>query len=413
MGFEDIKKLEDVAYLAGRIGWKGLTAKEYTSDGPLFLSVHSLNYGDYVDFGEAFHISEERYDESPEIMLRADDILLCKDGAGIGKLGIIHQLPDRATINSSLLLIRASENISPKYLYHALCSPIFQRVVQERIDGATTPHLYQREIKQLKIPIPPLPEQQRIVAILDEAFAGIDAAIANTEKNLANARELFDSYLNNVFTQKGDGWVETNIGQHIELLTGFAFKSKDYSEAPDAVTLLRGDNILQGSFRWEAAKKWPKNRVAEFKKYLLSENDVVLAMDRTWVKAGIKFSKITEKELPCLLVQRVARLRATKQFHEDFLFHLIGSKLFSDYVLSIQTGLGVPHISGKQIQAFEFSLPNIEQQREIVQRLGELSSCVQRLENNYQQKFASLNELKQSILQKAFSGELTKEAVAA
>ena len=84
----DTKKLGDIAYLAGRIGWKGLTAKEYKTEGPLFLSVHSLNYGDGVDFRDAFHISQERYDESPEIMLRRNDILICKDGAGIGKTGI-------------------------------------------------------------------------------------------------------------------------------------------------------------------------------------------------------------------------------------------------------------------------------------------------------------------------------------
>ena len=196
----EIKKLEDVAYLAGRIGWKGLTAKEYTPDGPLFLSVHSLNYGDCVDFRDAFHISQERYDESPEIMLRDDDILLCKDGAGIGKLGIIDCVPGPASINSSLLLIRANEGVAAKYLYYALCSLIFQRVVQERIDGATTPHLYQREIKQLEIPLPLLSEQNRIVEILDEVSEGIDAAVANTEKKLGSLAELKQAIMQKGFS---------------------------------------------------------------------------------------------------------------------------------------------------------------------------------------------------------------------
>ena len=101
------KRLGELAELRGRIGWRGLTAKEYTKEGPLFLSVHSLNYGDYVDFRDAFHISEDRFIESPEIMLQPDDVLICKDGAGIGKLGIVGELPDRATINSSLLQPKA------------------------------------------------------------------------------------------------------------------------------------------------------------------------------------------------------------------------------------------------------------------------------------------------------------------
>jgi len=141
--------LKDLAILKGRIGWKGLTAKEYTDEGPLFLSVHSLNYGDYVDYRDAFHISQERYDESPEIMLQKDDILICKDGAGIGKLGIVPEIIAPTTINSSLLLIRHADNLRAKYLYYCLLSPYFQKIVQSRLEGATTPHLYQRDIKVL------------------------------------------------------------------------------------------------------------------------------------------------------------------------------------------------------------------------------------------------------------------------
>lgn len=102
-GWEE-KRLGDVAGLKGRIGWRGLTAKEYVESGPLFLSVHSLNYGDFVDFRDAFHITNERYEESPEIMLQKGDVLICKDGAGIGKLGMLRELPDKATVNSSLLV---------------------------------------------------------------------------------------------------------------------------------------------------------------------------------------------------------------------------------------------------------------------------------------------------------------------
>src|SRR5258706_14087732 len=114
------RQLGELAELKGRIGWRGLTAKEYTKTGPLFLSVHSLNYGDYVNFRDAFHISQERYDESPEIMLQRDDILICKDGAGIGKLGIVPDVPEPTTINSSLLLIRPSSKLIPKFLYFCL-----------------------------------------------------------------------------------------------------------------------------------------------------------------------------------------------------------------------------------------------------------------------------------------------------
>lgn len=161
------RKLGELAELAGRIGWRGLTAKEYTQKGPLFLSVHSLNYGDYVDFRDAFHISQARYDESPEIMLQKNDVLICKDGAGIGKLGIVGKLPGKATINSSLLLIRSGRSILPKFLYYCLCSPYFQQIVNSKLNGATTPHLYQRDIAEFPVFLPPLSEQRKIVKALD------------------------------------------------------------------------------------------------------------------------------------------------------------------------------------------------------------------------------------------------------
>ena len=130
-----------------------------------------MNYGDFVDYSKAFHITKERYDESPEIMLQNEDILICKDGAGIGKLGIIRNLTKPATINSSLLLIRKNLRLNTKFVYYFFLSSHFQKIVQERIMGATTPHLYQRDIVGFPFPLPPLHEQEQIVAKLEELMA--------------------------------------------------------------------------------------------------------------------------------------------------------------------------------------------------------------------------------------------------
>jgi len=138
-------KLENLIYIAGRIGWRGLKAEEYTKGGPLLLSVHNLNYGEEVDFRESNHISMERYDESPEIKLQENDILLAKDGAGIGKIGIVKNLSQLTTVNSSLLVIRSREAFVPKYLFYFLSGPQLQNIVQQRITGSATPHLFQKD----------------------------------------------------------------------------------------------------------------------------------------------------------------------------------------------------------------------------------------------------------------------------
>lgn len=157
----------NLLYFAGRVGWKGLKAEEYTTEGPILLSVYNLNDGDEVSFNRINHITNERYDESPEIMVRKNDILLTKDGAGIGKLGYIKELPEKATINSSLLLIRPGDVANYKFIYYLLSGPALQNIVKERITGSATPHLFQRDIKEFVLPVPSLPEQQEIVRILD------------------------------------------------------------------------------------------------------------------------------------------------------------------------------------------------------------------------------------------------------
>ena len=326
-----------------------------------------------------------------------------------GKLGIARGLTNGVGFGSSeFVVFRPDDSLDTEYLFYFLSQDSFRDAGASVMSGAVGHKRVPKEfIESCAIPLPPLPEQKRIVAILDEAFAGIATAVANTEKNLANARELFESYLSSVLSQRGEGWKVIKLGDKIDLLTGFAFKSKGYTSSPNGMALLRGDNIVPRSFRWENVKRWPADNTDEFKKYQLEEHDVVLAMDRTWIQAGIKYAQITKDDLPCLLVQRVARLRAGPNLRAAFLKYVIGSRPFSDYVLSIQTGVGVPHISGPQISSFEFPLPPIAMQDKFASELDSLLSDTSSLESIYQRKLTALAELKQSLLQKAFSGELT------
>ena len=98
-------------------------------------------------------------------------------------------------------------------------------------------------------------------------------------------------------------WKETKLSEVAFLLTGFPFKSKCYIESEDCILLLRGDNIIQGSLRRDGAKKWPTLDQKNFEMYELLEGDVVLAMDRPWIEAGLKYAAISKKDLPCLIVQ--------------------------------------------------------------------------------------------------------------
>lgn len=195
-------RLEDWIYIAGRIGWRGLKAEEYTSEGPLFLSVYNLNKGIKVDFSEAQHITEERYEESPEIQLQNNDILLVKDGAGIGKIGIVEGLNTKATVNSSLLVIRGSDVFLPKFLLYFLMGPKMQEVVKMRITGSATPHLFQRDIKRFDVLIPPIAEQQKVVESIESSFSVADEVENTIKQGLRQAEALRQSILRDAFQGK-------------------------------------------------------------------------------------------------------------------------------------------------------------------------------------------------------------------
>ncbi|MNQ51242.1 Type-1 restriction enzyme EcoKI specificity protein [compost metagenome] len=197
-----IAKLEKLINIAARVGWKGLKREEYTSSGPLFLSVHSLNHGKVVRFEEAFHVSDDRYDESPEIMLQLNDILLCKDGAGIGKIGIVKHLPSRATINSSLLIVRGGDVFDADFLYYLFKGPEMQRLVNDRVSGSAIPHLFQKDIKEFILNVPPIEEQKQIVQEIESRFAIVENLNIAIRDNQNRSEILKKIILNKAFSGK-------------------------------------------------------------------------------------------------------------------------------------------------------------------------------------------------------------------
>lgn len=160
-----------------------------------------------------------------------------------------------------------------------------------------------------------------------------------------------------------NNWRETTLGKVANVFTGYPFKSGLYSTGDQDVRLLRGDNISQGAMDWSDARKWPAEQLNDFEEYQLKEDDIVLAMDRPWIGAGLKFSQIIKSDLPALLVQRTARLRGSNDLDIGYLKYVIGSPWFTSYIKRITTGSLVPHISLKQIRDFPVKLPPIEEQK--------------------------------------------------
>jgi len=183
-----------------------------------------------------------------------------------------------------------------------------------------------------------------------------------------------------------NAWQRTELGHHIDLLTGFPFKSSEYSEDENAIRLLRGDNVIQGAIRWEGVKRWVNISDSKIQRYKLRAGDFVIAMDRTWVKAGLKASLVTDADVPSFLVQRVARLRAKNSLVTNFLPMLIRGHKFEQYIKGVQTETAVPHISPQQIKDFPILLPPLPEQKAIADLLATWDEAIEKTERLIQAK---------------------------
>lgn len=193
-------------------------------------------------------------------------------------------------------------------------------------------------------------------------------------------------------------WPKVKLGDHVDLLSGFPFKSAGFTSATDDVPLVKGENVHQGFIDWVNAKRWPRDKTGHLEKFWLRAGDVILAMDRPWIPAGLKQATVRKHNPPALLVQRVSRLRGTNGLRSDFLGHLIGSSSFTDYIKPIVTGVSVPHISGAQIKGFEFRLPPADQQR----RIASILSAYDDLIENNTRRIAILEEMARRIYEEWF-----------
>lgn len=194
-------------------------------------------------------------------------------------------------------------------------------------------------------------------------------------------------------------WPKVRLAECVNLLAGFAFKSQHFTNKRDDVALVKGENVSQGRILWDISKRWPAGDWARMEKFQLHPGDVVVAMDRPWIPAGLKWAYIRDADPKALLVQRCARLRSNNgRLDQGFLRFVIGGPGFTDYVKPITTGVNVPHISAQQILDYEFPLPPLPVQRRIA---GILSAYDELIENS-QRRIKILESMARALYREWF-----------
>ncbi len=305
-----------------------------------------------------------------------------------------------AYVSSHLATIKADDTRAlDSYLLHFLTTVRAQDLIQDH----KYPSLRRSDIQDIEIPVPPLTEQKRIVAILDEASEGIERAAANAEKNVVNARELFDSYLNAVFSQKGEGWEEKTLR---DVSTDFGRGKSKHRP--------RNDPKLYGG-------PYPFIQTGDVRNC----DHIIQTSSQSYNEVGLAQSKLWPEGTICITIAANIAETGILGFSACFPDSIIGmvvdekqtSNEFVEYLLqSVKTrikakgkGSAQDNINLATFENERFPFPTLEQQKDIVSNLNKLSDHALRLRSIYEHKLADLSDAKQSILQRAFSGKLTAQ----
>jgi type I restriction enzyme S subunit len=298
--------------------------------------------------------------------------------------------------------------IETKFLYYYLSSIV--DLLNSLGTGATFKELSGGKLKEVTVPLPPLAEQQRIVGLLDEAFEGLATAKANAEKNLQNARALFESHLQSVFTQRGPGWVEMTIGELCDIKHGYAFDGADFSnDVPEGNPLV----VTPGNFTEDSKLLFNERNTKRFSGstpagFQFDIGDLVVVMTDLSSKMKILGKPAFVETNDVLHNQRIGRLVfSTDRVEKRLLYYFMMTEGFLKNIKMSSTGTMVKHTAPKRIMSNVIPFPaNRKEQRAIVTKLDDLREETQRLARLYERKLAALEALKKSLLHQAFTGEL-------
>ncbi|HED6586665.1 restriction endonuclease subunit S [Campylobacter coli] len=380
----EVKKLEDVCKnSSSNLALKDI--KNKSGDYPVFGASGIVGY---IDF---YHKNKEC-------------LGIVKDGAGVGRVFV---LPKNTSVIGTLNYLEALENTNLKYLFYFLYSIDFSKYIL----GSAIPHIYFRDYKKEQIPLPPLKEQERIVGILDESFAKIDESIKILEQDLLNLDELMQSALQKAFNPLKDnakenyklpqGWEWKNLGEIANTSSGRtpSRNKKEYWENGNIKWLKSGElndgyiDFIEENITEEAIK----NSSAK----IFQKGTLLIAMyGATAGKLGILNLDSTTNQAICAFLHKDKNIKFLEKFLFYFLFFL------RDKIIKDSFGGAQPNISQTYIKNLQIPLPPLKEQEQIASHLDELSSHVKNLKQNYQAQIKDLQELKKSLLDKAFKGNL-------
>ena len=372
-----------------------LHKSDYVEDGvPLVNPINIV--GERIVPDQAKLISEVTKQRLTNYVLKEGDVVVARRGE-IGRCAVIGPDEKGWVCGTGSFFIRPLPAINSQFLAHLIRSDAYREKLEQLSTGTTMKNLSNTSLGDLSISVPSFSEQQRIVGVLDKAFDGIATAKANTEKNLQNAHAIFGSHLQSVFTQHGEGCIEKKLGDVCAITSTLVDPRKN--EFLDLIHVGAGNIESQTGVFVEL--KTAREECLISGKFLFDESMVLYSKIRPYLMkvARPHFNGLCSADMYPLtpLLNEITR---------DYLFHLLLSKHFTDYAIQGSARAGMPKVNREHLFEFGVWLPPVKKQQELAEELDTLHEETQRLESIYQRKFASLDELKKSLLHQAFSGAL-------
>jgi type I restriction enzyme S subunit len=383
-----------------------LKSQWQTSGVPFYRGREITVLSKHGEVSNELFISEELYQEYAKKhgVPATEDIVITAIGT-IGNSYIVGANDRFYFKDASVLWLKKTSNVDSSFINLWLKSPLMREQLDEG-NGATVDTLTIKKLQTLQVNLPPIPEQQRIVAILDQASADIEKARANAEKNLKNARELFDSYLNQVFSQRGEGWVEKSLDEIVEegcsLSYGIVQPGDDF---PNGLPVVRPTDLKSKIIHVEGLKLINPELATGYRRTTLEGGELLLC-----VRGSTGVISIASQELSGANVTRgIVPIRFNKFIiMQTFGYYQFISEIIQKQVRAHTYGAALMQINIRDLRKLTFVIPPVSFQSAAIPELDDMARNLARLETVYLQKTASLDELKKSLLQKAFSGELTK-----
>ncbi|MFN8417195.1 MAG: restriction endonuclease subunit S [Cytophagaceae bacterium] len=404
----EIKKLGEVCEF-----YRGLTYSKNDevdfSDNIVLRSNNIDLYKNELDLTELKYINSSLLVPENKKVKKGALIICTANGSKshLGKVALIDRDYNYA-FGGFMGLVIPKQTLESKFIFYLMTSDNYKNFINELSDGANINNLKFTDLGNYEIPLPPLSEQKRIVAILDESFAAIDKAKANAEQNLKNAKELFESYLQRVFENKGEDWEEKRLGEVCSLITDGKHGDCENQEN-SGYYFLSAKDVRNGTLLFEGARQITKSGFEEtHKRTNLKPGDI--CMVNTGATIGrISFAPDDPRTYKTTFQKSVAIIKTISTLIDNnFCCYILQSDLKK--LVKISSGTAVPNLLLGDLKRLKINLPkSITEQQTIVRQLDALRAETQKLEAIYEKKLEDLEELKKSILQKAFKGELVSE----